>query len=88
MEVIRQAIQLVSDMEKDMNDFSNRLSEPFKSFKRTMSALQELMSPLMSGKKIKTISPLILIIAEREAPASRSRVSRAFPEFNFLGIGV
>ena len=29
MEVIRQAIQLVSDMEKDMNDFSNRLSEPF-----------------------------------------------------------
>ena len=28
MEVIRQAIQLVSDMEKDMNDFSNRLSAP------------------------------------------------------------
>ena len=29
MEVIRQEIQLVSDMEKDMNDFSNRLTEPF-----------------------------------------------------------
>ena len=29
MEVIRQAIQLVSDMEKYTNDFSNRLSEPF-----------------------------------------------------------
>ena len=41
MEVIRQAI-VVSDMEKDMNDFSNRLSGPFNPCQRYRFYLKKI----------------------------------------------